>query len=228
MRKSRLFLAFVGSLFLTSVFAQVEFDVKLGLNNSSVGVNGISESIMPTTSGKTTLSIGSDVSYQLDNHFSIGTGAHYNRMGFFVKEGTAFNLAGIDIPLGVELQVVENEINIPLFLKYTYPTQWANFYAKAGPSISIGTGGTYKTVATSIINFTLDERGIGYSDSSLFNRNSINMDMGLGATFPYGSGHIIAEIGMRRGMTDKIESDLLDTKVTYNSMNFKVGYGLKF
>lgn len=228
MRKSRLILAFVGSLFFTSSIAQIELDVKLGLNNSSVDVEGINEGIIPSTSSKTTFTIGTDVAYKLDKHFSLGTGFHYNRMGFNVQEGTAFNLAGIDIPIGVQLQVRENTISVPLYLQFTQPTKWVDVYLKAGASMHSGLGGTYKTVAKTIINITLDESEIGYSDSSLFNKNAFNMDLSLGLAVPYGHGKIITEFGISRGLTDKLESDLLDTDVRYNAKQFKVGYRMDF
>ena len=217
MKKSRLFLLAIGTLFLTNLFAQIDVDVKVGFNNTNVGVNGINEGIMPSTSGRTSITMGTDIAYVLDRHFSVGTGVHYSRMGFNVEEGTAFNLAGIDVPVGVELRVTEIIINVPLYLKDTYPTKWADLYAKAGGSMSTGIGGRSKTVATSWINITLDDRDIGYSESSLFNRNAYNMDLAVGAGFPYGNGKLITEIGMTRGITNKLENDLLDASLTYNT-----------
>lgn len=228
MKKSRLFLVAIGTLFLTNVFAQLEADIKMGLNNTSVVMSGISESVMPSTVSHTSFTFGTDIAYALDRHFSIGTGVHYSRAGFNVEEGTAFNLAGIDVPVGVELRVTENMLSLPLYLKYTYPTQWADLYAKGGASISTGIGGRAKTVATSWINVTLDDRDIGYSAESLFNRNSLNMDLAVGAGFPYGNGKLITEIGVSKGLTDKIENNLLDASLSYNTLFAKVGYSIKF
>lgn len=226
MRKSKLFLVISSLLLVITVGAQVQVELKLGLDNSSAIIDGVSDNIVPTINNVVSPSAGIAASYRLDKYFSVGTGVSYQKKGFNLKEGTSFNLAGIDIPVGVELRYRETSMRIPLYLQYTYPINKLDVYIKTGASANLGLGGNYKTIANSIINITLSDTPIDYDQR--IQKTVYNGEIAAGIAYEYNGGKILGEIGYTRAFTNKIEDTTFDLNLKEKTVSARIGYAMVF
>ena len=226
MRKSKLFLVISSLLLVITVGAQVQVELKLGLDNSSAIIDGVSDNIVPTINNVVSPSAGITASYRLDKYFSVGTGVSYQKKGFNIKEGTSFNLAGIDIPVGVELRYRETSMRIPLYLQYTYPINKLDVYIKTGASANLGLGGNYKTIANSIINITLSDTPIDYDQR--IQKTVYNGEIAAGIAYEYNGGKILGEIRYTRAFTNKIEDTTFDLNLKEKTVSARIGYAMVF
>ncbi len=226
MRKSKLFLVISSLLLVITVGAQVQVELKLGLDNSSAIIDGVSDNIVPTINNVVNPSAGIAASYRLDKYFSVGTGVSYQKKGFDLKEGTSFNLAGIDIPVGVELRYRETSMRIPLYLQYTYPINKLDVYIKTGASANLGLGGNYKTIANSIINITLSDTPIDYGQR--IQKTVYTGEIAAGIAYEYNGGKILGEIGYTRAFTNKIEDTTFDLNLKEKTVSARIGYAMVF
>lgn len=226
MRRSKLFLILSSFLFVVTMSAQVQVELKLGLDNSTAIVDGIADNIVPTINKITRPAIALSASYKLDKYFSIGSGVRYQKKGYDLKEGTSFNLAGIDIPLGVEFRYRETSLSIPLYLQYTYPIDKLDLFVKTGASANIGLGGNYKTVANSIINITLSDTPIDYGQR--IQKTVYNGEIAAGIAYAYNGGKILGEIGYSRSFTNKIEDTTFDLNLKEKTVSARIGYAMMF
>jgi hypothetical protein len=226
MRRLKLYSVSIAMLIIGSLNAQIQVELKAGLQSSSASVNGISDNVLPTIDKVTRPSLEVNTAYKLDKHFSVGTGLAVEQRGFDVHEGTAFNLAGIDIPLGVELRYRESVVSVPVYLQYTLPLPGVELYAKAGGSANIGTGGNYKTVANTLIDITISDTPIVYDGR--IQKTSYSGELGLGVGIPYGSGKFLIEGEYSKAFTNKIEDSVFDLNLREGSIGAKVGYAMAF
>lgn len=226
MRRLKIVLSICSLLLITSLSAQVQVALKLGLDNSTASATGVSDAILPDFHNHTSPSIGIESRYALDKHFSVGSGAFISQRGFDLREGTSIGLRGIDIPIGVELRYREKTISIPLNVQYTYPINKLSLYAKAGGSANVGIGGSYKTVANAIISYTLSDTPISYDNR--IQKTVYNAEASLGIGLKYGNGQFLAEVLFSKGLNDKINDDTFDLSLRDKMVSTRVGYAMSF
>jgi len=226
MRRSKLFLILSSFLLVITLDAQVQLELKLGLDNSTAILDDVSDNIVPTINKVANPTAGIAVSYQLDKFFSVGSGVSYHKKGFDLKEGTSYNLAGIDIPVGVEFRYRETSLSLPLYLQYTYPIDKFDVFIKTGASANVGLGGNYKTVANSIINITLSDTPIEYGQR--IQKTVLNGEIAAGIAYEYNGGKILGEIGYARSFTNKIEDTTFDLNLKEKTISAQIGYAMIF
>lgn len=226
MRRSKLFISLSFLLLTISLNAQMQIEVKLGLDNATAIVDGVSDNIVPTIHNVIGPSAAVTGSYRLDKYFSVGSGIGYQKKGFDLQEGTSFNLAGIDIPIGAELRYRETSINVPVFLQYTYPIDKLDLFLKTGAFANIGLGGNYKTVANSLINITLSDTPIAYGQR--IQKTVFNGEIAAGVAYEYNGGKILGEIGYSKAFTNKIEESTFDLSLREKSISARIGYAFIF
>jgi len=221
-------LGFLILMISTQSQAQIYVGVHAGIHNAKSNIQGINSSLLPELGSVPSLTGGISVEVPLDRYLSVSTGVDYKQRGFDLHIGTDFDVAGINIPVGVRATSRLNYIDVPLHLKYSVGNSKYKGFIKAGPSLSYGLNGSIRSFASTIIDIPLTNTDIDFADEA-FSRTNVQGDIAIGGELQYGLGKLTAELGYSKGFGRFLsENSFIDADLKYSGVTMKLGYAIAF
>ena len=230
MKKFTAILMLVLSAQMTSgLIAQNSVSLISGVHQSNIDMEGINigfVDLKPITA----FHGGAYYERELMPGLSAKSGLIYTQKGFSISEATGVNVFGLDIPLGFSVETRISTIDVPLALSHEFISSGTvHPYVTGGLNISYASSANIVTRANSILDFTLTNTKLDLS-SSAFNRWSAEALVNAGVKIDNGGGFYMAEIGYTHGLNDftNANSTIIDAGIRNHSLNFTVGYGIRF
>lgn len=206
--------------------AQIEVDLKLGVHSSNVTNAPELLEVHPLVN----LNSAINLSYALDDKFSLVSGVEFKRKGFQINETTNMELLGLSVPLGAKVSTEVKYIEVPLMLKYNLSiAKGITPYFSAGPSLAYATKGNLRTKATALIDINVSNTEMNLASSD-YNRTQVVGNALVGVKLPYNDkGHWLLEAGYSSSFKSLVsENFMIGSDIKHKAWSFNIGYGLSF
>lgn len=220
----------IASIFMlcigSSLIAQIDLGVKSSILFSTVGVDGISTSLVEKSAQE-----GFDVSVfgiiPIEQNFSFQPEISYNQKGFEVGQGVDLTLFNVDLPIGVSAVTEINYLQVPLLGRYEIGGENGGGYFLAGPSLALATKGTLRTKVNSIIDINLTNTELDINNDN-YNRFELAAQIGAGAFVNVGPAKLFAEVKYHYGLTDLLADPILDIRLKNRALALGAGVSFTF
>lgn len=227
MKKFTYILAAIALFVSTISTAQVSIGVKAGLNFSDAQADVLLDAISDAPSSYTSFLLGGVAEVPVNQFLSFQPELIYSKKGFTVDEGTSFNLAGVDIPVGARATTSISYIETPLLAKVNIGQGNTRFYGIAGPSIGYATAAKIQPQVTLLLDFDLPEVDIDLSDD-MYNRTDVSGILGGGAEYMTGTGKLFTDVRYQHSFSNIINNPIADLSVKNSGFQWTVGYSHTF
>lgn len=207
---------------ISMVQAQFSIGGKIGINHTKVTATDVISDNIPMDA-RNGFEAMIPVAYEITPDLSIVSGLGYSRRGFDIKQGTDFNLFGLDIPLEAKAEVHIDYMELPVLFKYTVGPGATKAYAMAGATAAYASGGFVQPKATALINLLLPRQDIDFSDDR-FGRWDIAPTVGLGVQHDVGTGYIFGDVAYKYGTQHMVKNLIVDLAVKNRGFSFGIGY----
>ena len=153
----------------SGTYAQVKWDVKAGLNYSTITAKD-KDGIKAKTSSVPGIQLGLGASFYLGNEFSLNPSIVYSKRGFKQK-GTSH------VGWGTDFEAKVSYIDFPVDLLYRPKIGPGNLLLAAGPYVGYGTKGKWKTNGTVLLgDIMIEGKGdIAFQNDNSYSRNYRNL-----------------------------------------------------
>ena len=219
----------VASLSHAQINRDIQVGVHGGLHLTDATVRGLS---IP---GLDILSPRAAVGYQGGVHaivpfaqnLSAVSELNYAQRGSTIKEGTSFNVFGVDVPLGVSATSRINYLEVPLKLRYDFGGENGGLsgFVNAGPMVSYALSGKVQTRLNTFLEIPLKTFDLDMG-GKWANRWQASAVVGAGVSIPAGNGSITLEGQYIHGLSDVFTTPLVDLGLRQNSYGFRIGYSV--
>jgi len=234
MKKSVVLLCFI--LSTSSIFAQLKFAAKGGINISNASYSAPSGLKEPTIESKTGFYLSGTVEYPINESISFVSGLSFTKRGFKAKSEGNY-IAGKKTEVGYSSDYSADYIDIPLSLKYNHNLFGYNFYGIGGLLDGFKVSESSKTstdpegfIITSAakrnslegIKSTSAEKS---STEDFFGSSLFSLSLGIGIDIPISSFIIAPEISYNLGLNKVNQPEGTgETKLR----DFMIGLAFKF
>lgn len=218
------------TLILISTFtmtAQTEIGLRTGAAFNSGNITGSVGDILPDTKSHLGYSVGIYADISIKDNFSFHPELSFTSRGFSMNEGTNFEMLGINIPVGVRAETNMKYVETLGLFRYKIGSGALKAFVEAGPGVGFATSAYIQPKATLLLEFNLPRVDIDLSGDT-YNRTDITANIGTGIEYDTGQGIIGANIRYSHGLANVLNDPLIDTKITHQSVNLGVSYGIRF
>ena len=207
--------------------AQTEIGVRTGVAFNNSNISGAVGDILPDTKSHLGYSIGVYADIAMNSSFSFHPELAFTSKGFSMNQGTNFDLLGIDIPFGVSAVTNMNYIETLALMRYKIGSGPIRAFVEAGPGIGYATSAYIQPKATLLLEFNLPQIDIDLSGDT-YNRTDFTANIGTGIEYDTGQGILGANIRYSHGLANVLNDPIINTKITHQSINLGVSYGMRF
>ena len=217
-------------LAFNSLSAQNRIGVSAQAGTSNVEINGLGilDVISPYLHSIPQYSVGLDYEKELNNQWSIVTGAYYATRGFGLEKNVDINLLGLDVPVGASVNTRLNYIEVPASIQYKFVKRGITPYIKAGVSAGYAVTGKMQPTVNAIIDWKLPSIPINL-DNDLYNRFDVAALGGVGISIPTNDvGSFQIELNYRHGLSNMFQDKITDIRIKSNGISAGIGYTMRF
>lgn len=227
MKKVRFTLVAMSMMASTFVFSQVSLGLKTGMSISDAQAELYIDAINNAPKSYTSFLVGATAEIPINSNFSFQPELHYIKRGFNINEGTFFNLAGLDIPIGAKATTSINYIETPLLGKLKTGNKSTKVYGIIGPSVGYATSAKIQPKVTLLLDFNLPEININLDDD-IYNRTELSGVIGAGVEHNIQSGKLFVDTRYNHSFTNIINNPIVDISVRNSGFQFTAGYAYQF
>jgi len=227
MKKAKYTLALAAILITSVAFAQTHFGVKTGVSITNPQTDLVIDAIDQAPRSYTSFVVGGLAEIGITEHFAFQPEVQYTKKGFGIDQGTSFDVGGMNIPIGANVETSVSYIETPLLLKGKLGQGPTKFYGVAGPSIGYGISGKIQPKVTVLIDFNLPAQDLNL-DNDMYNRTEISGIIGAGVEHQVTSGKLFADARYQYGFTNLVKDPIADISIRNTGVQLAVGYSHAF
>lgn len=225
MKISKLPLLLFCLFFSFQASAQFELGITNGITFSNVSIKGINEVVLPDNKTFSAYTFGLAAAYNLDEKFSIISGLNYEKRGFDASYSADLPLFGTEIPIGATLKTRVNYVEVPLGLKFAFPTGSGKIkpFIAAGANLGYAVSGDTRLVANFIINFNVAREDINMKSDNV-QRLDVSPFVVGGIEAPYKNGVFSFQFGFEHSVVNFLKDSALDIRFKHYAFTPSIGY----
>jgi hypothetical protein len=227
MKKVKITLVAMAIMTSTFVYSQVSIGLKGGLSITDAQAELYIDAINEAPQSFTSFLVGITSEVDIHSNLSFQPELLYIKRGFNIKEGTTFDLGGIDIPIGAKATTNINYLEVPLLAKVKYGNKKTKAYGIIGPSIGYATSARIQPKATFILDFNLPTIDINLNDE-IYNRTQLSGIIGAGLERNIQNGKLFVDARYNHSFTNMIKDPVVDISVRNSGFQFSAGYAYQF
>lgn len=210
MKTNLLPIVMAGLLLLSTepLTAQLNLGFKAGVNLAKQKFDGEGFTISPDN--RIGLQVGAMAEVGLGENLAVQPEVLFIQKGF---------KADFDDPFTgekSEMSLMLNHVEVPLLVKYKFPTQGIGFYLAGGPAVGYAASGKSK--------FDGESSKLEDEDWEGYNRLEVGAHAGAGVLIPVGAGVVCIDLRYILGLSNLNDDETDDTKAFNRGIGLSVGF----
>lgn len=206
------------SLLTSAAIGQTTYGLRLGSTFSHISQTDLIDAVTPEVSYLTGFTGAVFAEVPISSGFSFRPELAYSQKGFSLRQQTAAELFGQQLPIGVRADSRFDYLETPLLLKSRFGKAKVQGFVLAGPGLGYATGGQLRTRSTGILEVDLLNTAIDL-DAINYERFELSGIAGGGVQINTRWGHLMLEARYQHGFTELYDIPMVAERVRNQGFN---------